>query len=128
MKPLSNQSIDEMIARALGDAEREEFEALGGLTLFEQIVETFRGRTRWLNGILIVYSLLFSTLFGVSIFRFLAATEVREQIMWASLGILAMVIIGLLKMWYWMELNRVTIMREIKRLELQVARLANVKS
>ena len=128
MKPLSNQSIDEMIARALGDGEKEEFEALGELTLFEQIVETFRGRTRWLNGILIVYSLLFSTLFGVSIFRFLAATEVREQIMWASLGILAMVIIGLLKMWYWMELNRVTIMREIKRLELQVARLANVKS
>jgi|GEM_PF-3584282 len=32
--------------------------------------------------------------------------------------------IGLIKIWYWMELNRNTVLREIKRLELQVAHLA----
>ena len=127
MKRPTNQKIDEMIAQTMRVEDRNEFEVLGELTLFEQIVETFRGRTRWLNGILIVHTLIFTTLFGISISRFLAAIEVRDQIMWASLGIISMIVIGQLKMWYWMELNRVNMIREIKRLELQVARLANPK-
>ncbi|MGK0187201.1 MAG: hypothetical protein ACI9R3_002987 [Verrucomicrobiales bacterium] len=124
MKTTSNDSIDKMIADALGDEDRAEFEALGEPTIFEQIAETFRGRTRWLNGMVVIYSLIFATLFGLSIFRFFHATEVRDLILWASASVLSIIVIGLLKLWYWMELNRVTVLREIKRLELQVARLA----
>jgi len=123
MKKPSNDSIDNMIAEALGDEGRAEFEALGEPTIFEQMAETFRGRTRWINRILIVDILVFTALLVFSVFRFHGATEVADQIFWASSSVLSVVIIGLVKLWYWMELNRVTVLREIKRLELQVARL-----
>ena len=125
MKRPSNESIDNMIAEALNDNDRAEFEALGEPTLFEQIAESFRGRTRWLNAILIVDTILFTSLFVFSVIQFFGATEIRDQILWASTSVLAMVIIGLVKIWFWMEMNRVAIMREIKRLELQIVRLAN---
>ncbi len=124
MKRPSNQKIDEMIAQATGVENRAEFEALGQPTVFRQVAEVFRGQSRWINCFLIIQVFLFTGLFGGSIIRFLAATEVRDQIMWAALGVLAVVVIGLLKTWFWMEMNRITIMREIKRIELQVARLA----
>ncbi|MEE8169622.1 MAG: DUF6768 family protein [Phycisphaerae bacterium] len=32
--------------------------------------------------------------------------------------------VAMLKIWYWMEMQRIVVMREIKRVELQIARLA----
>ena len=54
----------------------------------------------------------------------LAAVEVREVVAWSVGAILAMLGVAMLKMYFWMEMNKNVVLREVKRLELQIARVA----
>jgi hypothetical protein len=43
--------------------------------------------------------------------------------MYATVFQVAAISVAMLKIWYWMEVNRHTLTREIKRVEVQVAQL-----
>lgn len=64
-------------------------------------------------------------LLGVgSAVAFFRTDVTRDLIMWASDCILCTAAVALLKIWYWMEMQRVVVTREIKRVQLQIAGLA----
>ncbi len=92
--------------------------------MIQQVAATFRSRMRlW---ILITW---LATLFwvGVAVWAataFFRAQDTRDWIMYACIFLFAGMATAMLKLWYLMELNRNTHTREIKRLELQLARLA----
>ena len=44
--------------------------------------------------------------------------------MWAAACIVCVSAVSMLKIWYFLEMNKNAVTREIKRLELQIARLA----
>ena len=46
------------------------------------------------------------------------------SLLWSAGALLTMLAVAMLKMYFWMEMNRNATLREVKRLELQVARLA----
>lgn len=50
--------------------------------------------------------------------------EAADWIMYAAMFLFAAMATAMLKMWYFMELNRNTHTRELKRVEIQLARLA----
>jgi hypothetical protein len=52
------------------------------------------------------------------------ATDVRQTVLWTAGALFAMLAVAMLKMYFWMEINKSVTLREVKRLELQVARLA----
>ncbi|MDO9432232.1 MAG: hypothetical protein Q7T84_13115 [Phenylobacterium sp.] len=56
--------------------------------------------------------------------KFYTATGAHEMALWGGATVLAFIAIGLIKIWFFMELSKNQIIREVKRLELQVARLA----
>ena len=114
------KDIDELITRSLSEDEAAEFKRLGEQGLFEKVAETYRGKSSWLAMLATVYKVLF---FGVGIYaivQFTGATEVGKQILWSSIAIVSLISVGIIKLWFWMELNRNSVMREIKRLELQI--------
>jgi uncharacterized membrane protein YciS (DUF1049 family) len=41
---------------------------------------------------------------------------------WAACTVVLMVMVGFLKIWFWLRMESNRILREIKRLELQIAR------
>lgn len=92
--------------------------------IFEMLFETFRGKHRWLNLLGAVWTLIFLLLGIAAAVAFFRADATRELVMWASAFILCLSAVALLKVWYWLEMQRVAVMREIKRVELQIARLA----
>lgn len=55
---------------------------------------------------------------------FFRARDMRDWIMYAGVFLFAAMAVAMLKLWYLMELNRNTHTREIKRVELQLARFA----
>ena len=64
---------------------------------------------------------------GVAIFgavKFFAADQTRSQIMYAAIFICGCQFIGLMKIFAWQMIHRNSIKREIKRLELRIAALA----
>jgi hypothetical protein len=54
----------------------------------------------------------------------LSASDVREVVLWSVAVIFALLSVAMLKMYFFMEMNKNVLLREVKRLELQVARLA----
>ncbi len=52
------------------------------------------------------------------------ATEPKEMAIWGGLCVVLAIFVALGKMWYWMDLNKNTVVRELKRVELQIAFLA----
>lgn len=92
--------------------------------VIQQVAATFRGRMR--RWILITW---LATLFWVCVavwaaIAFFRANDTRGWVMHASIFLLAALAISMLKLWYFLEMNRNTHTREIKRVELQLARLA----
>ena len=96
---------------------------VGGATpeepnLAEEVLLAFRGRQRWLSGMLILANL--AAFAGVvwSVIRFLNATDVSAQLQWGGLAGVLLMIMALLKLWFWLEMHTNRVLREVKRVEL----------
>ena len=93
-------------------------------SVFEMLAETLHGRRRWLSLLGGFLTLAFVILGVVSAVQFFRAAETRDLLMWAAACILCTSAVSMLKVWYFLEMHTNSLLREIKRLELQVARLA----
>jgi len=98
--------------------------ALGEPGLPDLVVEMFRSRLRWYGAVFLVMILLFTVLAVICAARFLAAEEVPDMIRWGAGFFLCFGTVLSGKLWYWMQMERVAMTREIKRVELLVAHLA----
>ena len=96
----------------------------GELSMRELLATTFHGKMRYMSFIVYVYIFLFTGLAVASGVCFFQATLVQWQIFWSALFVLAVMISSIIKIWYWMLINRNAVTREIKRLELRIAELA----
>ncbi len=122
----NSTDIDDAIREALSaeDARMlERFSADQGLQA--QLAATLQGRYRWLNGLGWIAGF---ALFAAACYcgwRMTHSDEVGQAIGWATGTVASLIGLALVKIWFWMELQKNTIVREIKRVELQVASLAS---
>jgi hypothetical protein len=65
-------------------------------------------------------------MFAVAIYaasRFAEAETVRAMIGWAAGAIVALFALGFIKIWFFMEIQKDALLRELKRMELEIAAL-----
>ena len=118
-------SIDDKIREALKAEDAELFEAVGGeATVPELVAESFRGKYRFFVVVTWAFSLVFFVASIYCLYRVFVSAETQHQILWSLGFIYSTVAVAMLKMWNWMELNRLAVTREVKRVELQIAVLA----
>ena len=122
---MHNKSIDDEIREALSAEDArllEEYDEEP--SLLEVTLKSMTGRFQRINLMGAVVMVIFVALGFYSGWQFYLATELKSLLGW-SLGVMFCVTtVGMMKIWYWMLINRYDATREIKRLELQVARLA----
>jgi len=120
------ESIDERIRKALSSEDRILLEELdSGATLYGDIAATFRGRMRWMN---IMGWVAGVAMLAVAIYcgwHFFTETDLRSMQLWGAGTIISVIALGLVKLWFFMEIQRTAILREIKRVELQLANLTD---
>ncbi len=118
-------NIDDEIRAVLSADEMAELESLTGEQgLFDVVGESFRTKMRYWVVFLWIYSLASFAGAVWTVMRFYTATDTREMALWGGLSMLLFLSVALTKIWYWMELNKNTVVRELKRVELQIAFLA----
>ena len=116
---------DKKIKEALRKEDAELFDEIGDEpSLFEMYMESFRGRNRWMAVVAVIYTISFTVLFILSAIKFLNAETTRDMLIWATACIICLVLVAMCKLWSWMEIQKNAVTREIKRLELQIVRLA----
>ncbi|MFZ2031546.1 MAG: DUF6768 family protein [Vitreimonas sp.] len=94
-------------------------------TMTRQVLDAFQGPFGGLNILSVVFTLAMLGAGGYCVWRFLDAADVRDMLIWGGGAAIALCGIAMVKLWFWMELQRNATVREIKRLELQVSRLAS---
>ena len=118
------ESIDERIQKALS-AEDQAFlsQVNAEGSLYRDLSDMFRGQARWLNGLAWVLALAFFGIAGFCGWHFATEPDLRSMQLWGLGTLLAFIALAMIKLWFWMQLEKVVVVREIKRVELQLASL-----
>ena len=120
------KSIDEKIREALSQEDADLVESLRGeRPLSEMISEAFRSRHRWLSITSFVMPVIFVLAACFFAYRFFYADTTHAMIGWATGFLWAVTATGMFKIFFLMELNKNSMTREIKRLELELAHLSH---
>ena len=119
------RDIDTMIDEALDAEERELLRSIGEEPgFFAQMFGLFTGTTAWVNVLLMIVQTVFFIAGVWAAWNFFEAGDALTAVRWgipAAVLLLTGLIIKL-TLWPTMETNRV--IRELKRIELQIARSA----
>ena len=119
------KDIDELIRETLSKEDAQWFDEWDEQSLTEKVVASFRGKSRWLVIVVYVSILIFAVLMIIAAVRFFRADSTRDMILFATGFLFCNLSVAMLKTWYWMELNKNAVTREIKKIELQLAMLTN---
>ncbi|HKE93016.1 MAG TPA: DUF6768 family protein [Povalibacter sp.] len=120
------ESIDERIQKALSAEDRAFLAQMkDDGSLYRDLSLLFQGRTRWLSALAWLLALGFFAIAVVCGWHFATEPDLRSMQLWGIGTVLAFIALGMIKLWFWMELQKFTIVREIKRVELQVASLTD---
>ena len=116
-------NLDDEIAKALSAEDlalSKEFEDLG---LFGHFKSLFRGKDAWVSVLSIIFGTILNVLFFYAAWKFFTAAEVNSKLLWGGGAWFLATMVAFMKVWFWMRMESNRVIREVKRLELQVARL-----
>lgn len=118
--------LDRLIEDALNEEDRALFARFGEQGLFAGFGDLFRGRLGFVNAISALAQI---GLFAGALFagrEFLAAGEVPAMLRWGALFGGLFLAMSVIKLMHWMQLQANRVLREVKRMELQIARSKTV--
>ena len=123
-----NKKIDDLIKETLSQEEAKFYDDLDEPTLLESFGNIFQGKNKWVTVwvMIVTLALLAFTIYALMIF--LKADTTKELITWGVAMFASFVSIGFIKVYYWMEMNKNIMLREMKRIELQLSLLSNKKT
>ena len=110
---------EEQIKKILDDSYDESKED----TYCSMVKDFFCKKMRWVMINVYVWSILFMAVCITSAILFFKTDDTQYQIMHAAIFICCSLSIGFLKVLAWVMIQRHSIKREIKRLELRIAKL-----
>lgn len=120
--------IDEQIKQALLHDDDEFLDELGTDTslsgMFAAVIGGFRGRLRWIWLIGFLGVTFFTVLAVVSAVQFFRVETVRAIVGYGVGFFFCFGCASWIKLWYFQIVNQHAVLREVKRVELQIAQLA----
>ncbi len=115
-------NIDERIRGALSAEDQAFLQSLEQERgVFRQIGDSFHGTMgRWM-WLVAIFMIAFTGAGLWAITKLFAATDTRAMILWFGAAAMAWSAVVAIKLWMWSRLHTLTILRELKRIEVRVA-------
>ena len=117
----SNEEIDKIIYETLSREEADFYNQLGEQSMMEMALDVYTGKDKWLKILLAILTFTFFAVFIYCTFQFFNTEVIAEMIRWLAIGLLFFGLTMSLKIWQWMQMERNAILREIRRIELQLS-------
>ena len=92
--------------------------------LFEQIGGTFAGPLAGWTVFAWALSLVFFAFAVFCFWKLAGVSEMREGFLWLGGALAGWISVGLIKIWFWLRMNHLASLRELKRIELRIARFS----
>lgn len=118
------EDIDKLIKDSLTEEEAKFYDELDEQNLFQMLGGIYKGKNSWLIILMNIFQIIFFGLFIYCAIQFFKVEETNELIKWGIFGSVALYAQSMLKLFAWMQMDKKAIIREIKRLEIQVSSLS----
>ncbi len=118
------EEIDRLIKETLTLEESKFYDELEEQNVFEMMGDLFKTKNSWLIIIMNIIMLISLGFFVYCIVQFFNAEETKEIITWTAAGFISLMMVSMLKLFAWMQMDKNALLRELKRLELQVSSLS----
>ena len=119
------EEIDKLIKETLTQEEAKFYDELDEQNVFEMLGGLFTGKNSWIMYVMNFMTLVFFIAFIFCVVNFFDTTETNELIKWTAGGMISLLAVSMLKMFAWLQMDKNALLREIKRLELQVSSLSS---
>lgn len=119
------EKIDLLIKEALTEEERKFYDNLDEQNVFQMLGDLFNGKNKWIIILMNIVNLIVFGLLIYCIVQFFNTDVTNELIKWLAAGFICLMTVSMLKMFIWMQMDKNSIKRELKRLELQVSTLSS---
>lgn len=120
------EEIDHLIKDTLSKEEAAFYDSLEQQGLFEMVFGLFKGKNAWF---LIIVNILILFFIGLLVYCtlqfFTTDLSTNELIKWGFGIIILFFTVSILKVYAWMQMDKNAILREMKRLELQIMSLSS---
>jgi len=118
------EDIDQLIKETLTQEEAKFYDELDEQNIFQMVLGVFTGKNKWIMYIMNILTIIFFGLFVYCTIQFFNTDVTNELIKWGIGGFALLMAVSMMKIFVWMQMDKNAIMREMKRLELQVSSLA----
>jgi len=119
------EKIDLLIKEALTEEERKFYDNLDEQNVFQMLGDLFSGKNKWIIILMNIVNLIVFGLLIYCVIQFFNTDVTNELIKWTAAGFICLMMVSMLKMFIWMQMDKNSIKRELKRLELQVLTLSS---
>jgi len=116
-------NLDDEIAKALSAEDlalSKQFEDVG---LYGHFKSLFRGKDAWVSVMSIIFGTILNVLFIYAGWKFFTVVDINSKLLWGGGAWFFATMVAFMKVWFWMRMESNRVIRELKRLELQVVRL-----
>ena len=94
-----------------------------GRGLFTQLGATFQGPLKYWTALGMIFTFVFFGLGVLAVVQLLDAERMNDILLWAALLFVSVLSMSLLKLWFFMRMNHLVQLRELKKIQLALARL-----
>ncbi len=116
-------NLDKIIKETLEAEDHALMESLEEQGLFDQFGGLFKGKLAWISVVTIVAGLVLSIIGVYAAYKFATVEDTQSMLRWGGLAWIGLMSQMMIKVWTWMRMETNRSLREIKRVELQLARL-----
>lgn len=118
------QEVDRLITEALNEEEVRYYQELEEQSLPGQLFSLYKGKMGWLT---LLMTIIMLPVFGLVVYagyHFFTGTDIIEMLKWGAIMFLGMISVAFMKLFSWNQMDKNSIIRELKRLEYQVSILS----
>lgn len=120
----NNEDIDKLIKETLTEEEAKFYDDLDEQNVLQMIWGLFKGKNKWIMYMMNIMTIVFFGLFIFCLMQFFNSEITFDMIKWATGSIVFLLGVSMLKIFAWMQMDKNALLREIKRLELQLSSLS----
>ncbi|MEL0456538.1 DUF6768 family protein [Tamlana flava] len=118
------EDIDKLIKETLTEEEAKFYDELDEQNLFQMLWGVFKGKNSWVALVMNIFNALVFGLLIYCIIQTMDVEKTNDLILWVGAVIMCFLTMSMIKIYIWMQIHKNAVIREIKRLELQVSSLS----
>lgn len=118
------EDIDKLIKETLTQEEAKFYDELEEQNVLGMIGGLFKGKNGWLIALMNIITVVFFGFFVYCIVQFFGTDDFKELLKWGIGALMFLIGVSMLKLFAWMQMDKNALLREMKRLELQISSLS----